>query len=199
MDGSGSVGDCEFKRGKVAIKNLMKSANAIAVEKRYDEKYAAVTFSTSASVNFKFLPYSTAERRLSMINFPSGAANTQAELAEARNLFLESLTGTVYVSLSLRARQPGRVLNRLNARQSERFFESLRNPFPLALECIVSSARIFIIFFSYMCLVHVQSSEKTINSVTTQQLNNNHARSSMSTQVIAILQYLDTLTLTLIS
>ena len=110
MDGSGSVGNCEFRRGKVAIKNLMKSANAIAVEKRYDQKYAAVTFSSSASVNFKFLPYSTAERRLSMINFPSGGTNTQAGLAEARNLFLESLTGTVNVSPSLRAQQLGRCL-----------------------------------------------------------------------------------------
>ena len=94
MDGSGSVGDCEFKRGKVAIKNMMKSVNAIAVKQGYDEKYAAVTFSTSASVNFKFLPYSTAVQRLSMIDFPSGLTNTQAGLAEARNLFLESMTGT---------------------------------------------------------------------------------------------------------
>ena len=94
MDGSGSVGDCEFRRGKVAIKNLMKSANAIAVEERYDQKYAAVTFSSSASVNFKFSPYSTAVQRLSMINFPSGSTNTQAGLAEARNLFLESMAGT---------------------------------------------------------------------------------------------------------
>ena len=97
MDGSGSVGDCEFKRGKVAIKNLMKSANAIAVTEGYDEKYAAVTFSTSASVNFKFLPYSTAVQRLSMIDFPSGSTNTQAGLAEAMNLFLESMTGTQYM------------------------------------------------------------------------------------------------------
>ena len=97
MDGSGSVGDCEFKRGKVAIKNLMKSANAIAVEKRYDQKYAAVTFSTSASVNFKFLPYSTAVQRLSMIDFPSGSTNTQAGLAEAMNLFLESRKGNQFM------------------------------------------------------------------------------------------------------
>ena len=94
MDGSTSVGDCDFRRGKVAIKNLMKSANAIAVRERYDQKYAAVTFSTSASVNFKFSPYSTAVQRLSMINFPYGWTNTQAGLAEARNLFLESMTGT---------------------------------------------------------------------------------------------------------
>ena len=97
MDGSGSVGDCEFKRGKVAIKNLMKSVNAIAVEEGYDEKYAAVTFSTSASQNFKFLPYSTAVQRLSMIGFPSGSTNTQAGLAEAMSLFLESMTGTQYM------------------------------------------------------------------------------------------------------
>ena len=94
MDGSGSVGDCEFKRGKVAIKNTMKSENAIAEKEGYDQKYAAVTFSTSASVNFKFLPYSTAVQRLSTINFPDGGTNTQAGLAEARNLFLESMTGT---------------------------------------------------------------------------------------------------------
>ena len=94
MDGSTSVGDCDFRRGKVAIKNLMKSANAIAVRERYDQKYAAVTFSSSASVNFKFSPYSTAVQRLSMINFPYGWTNTQAGLAEARNLFLESMAGT---------------------------------------------------------------------------------------------------------
>ena len=97
MDGSGSVGDCEFERAKVAMKNEMKSANAIAVKEGYDEKYAAVTFSTSASVNFKFSPYSAAVQRLSMINFPSGSTNTQAGLAEARNLFLESMTGTQYM------------------------------------------------------------------------------------------------------
>ena len=96
MDGSSSVRtDCEFRRGKVAIKNLMKSANAKAVEKGYDEKYAAVTFSDSASVNFKFLKYSRAMQELSTIDFPSGFTNTQAGLAEAMNLFLESMTGTL--------------------------------------------------------------------------------------------------------
>ncbi|XP_073228239.1 collagen alpha-1(VI) chain-like [Porites lutea] len=92
MDGSGSVGVCEFQRGKAAIKNMMKSANAVAVKNKYDEKYAAVTFSTSARVNFKFLPYSTAEQKLSMVQFPNGLSNTQAGLAEAMKLFVESLT-----------------------------------------------------------------------------------------------------------
>ena len=122
MDGSGSVGDCEFRRGKVAIKNLMKSANAIAIEKRYDERYAGVTFSSSANVNFKFLPYSKAEKKLSTINFPSGSTNTQAGLAEARNLFVESFTGTVHVSLWLHARQTGRVLNRLKCLTVRKIF-----------------------------------------------------------------------------
>ena len=96
MDGSGSVGNCEFQRGKAAIKNMMKSANAVAVENKYDEKYAAVTFATSASVNFKFLPYSTAEQGLKMVQFPDGSTNTQAGLAEAMKLFLESLTGICF-------------------------------------------------------------------------------------------------------
>lgn len=58
MDGSGSVGNCEFQRGKAAIKNMMKSANAVAVKNKFDETYAAVTFASLAKVNFKFLPYS---------------------------------------------------------------------------------------------------------------------------------------------
>ena len=96
MDGSGSVGNCEFQRGKAAIKNMMKSANAVAVENKYDEKYAAVTFATSASVNFKFLPYSRAEQKFTMIKYPAGSTNTQAGLAEAMNLFLESLKGICF-------------------------------------------------------------------------------------------------------
>ena len=96
MDGSGSVGNCEFQRGKAAIKNMMKSANAVAVKNKFDETYAAVTFASSAKVNFKFLPYSTADQRLTIVQFPSGSTNTQAGLAEARKLFVESLTGICF-------------------------------------------------------------------------------------------------------
>ena len=98
MDGSGSVGNCEFQRGKAAIKNMMKSANAVAVKNKFDEKYAAVTFASSAKVNFKFLPYSTADQRLTIVQFPSGSTNTQAGLAEAMKLFVESLTGSFAVT-----------------------------------------------------------------------------------------------------
>ena len=100
MDGSGSVGDCEFKRGKVAIKNLMKSANKEALKRRYDEKYAAVTFSNSAREDFKFFPYDTEKTKLTNeVHLPSGSTNTQAGLAKAMNLFLESMTGTQYMLL----------------------------------------------------------------------------------------------------
>ena len=75
---------------------MMKSANAVAVKNKYDEKYAAVTFASSAKVNFKFLPYSTADQRLTIVQFPSGSTNTQAGLAEARKLFVESLTGICF-------------------------------------------------------------------------------------------------------
>ena len=78
------------------MKNLMETANAVAVEEGIDEKYAAVTFSSLASVNFKFLPYSIAEQKFTMIKYPAGSTNTQAGLAEAMNLFLESLQGICF-------------------------------------------------------------------------------------------------------
>ena len=96
IDGSGSVGDCEFKKGNAGMKNLMETANAVAVEEGIDDKYAAVTFSSLASVNFKFLPYSIAEQKFTMIKYPAGSTNTQAGLAEAMNLFLESLKGICF-------------------------------------------------------------------------------------------------------
>ena len=77
---------------------MMKSANAVAVKNKFDEKYAAVTFASSAKVNFKFLPYSTAEQKLTMVQYPSGSSNTQAGLAEAMKLFVESLTGSFAVT-----------------------------------------------------------------------------------------------------
>lgn len=97
MDVSGSVSYCDVERGKAAIKNIMMSANAVAIKNKFDEKYAAVTISDSANVIFKFLPYSTAEQKLSMIQYPeSSSTNTQAGLAEAMKLFVESFTGICF-------------------------------------------------------------------------------------------------------
>ena len=90
MDGSSSIGRCEFERGRAAMMNLI-----LAASKRTgaDEKFAAVTFSNSASVNFKFLPYSAAQQQLMMISYPGGWTNTQAGLEMAKTLFQGSSAG----------------------------------------------------------------------------------------------------------
>ena len=90
MDGSGSIGRCEFERGKAAMKNMILSASE---DTGPDEKFAAVTFSNSASVNFKFLPHSAAQQRLMMISYPGGGTNTQAGLEMAKTLFQDSSAG----------------------------------------------------------------------------------------------------------
>ena len=91
IDGSGSIGFCEFKNGKEALKNSMKSAH----NPLFDTKYAAVTFSNTATVNFKFLPHSTAASEITKITYPSGRTNTQAGLAEAKKLFEDPSSGTL--------------------------------------------------------------------------------------------------------
>ena len=96
MDGSGSIPQCEFEKGKKALKHMM----GLASESRSDAKYAAVTFDTSAIVNFKFLPYSTAANEIMKISYPGGGTNTQAGLAEAKNLFDDSSSG-IYLETML--------------------------------------------------------------------------------------------------
>lgn len=90
MDGSGSVGKCEFDRGKAAMNNLLLAASA---DNSVDEKFAAVTFSTSARVNFKFLLPSAAQKQFTRISYPNGWTNTQAGLEMAKTLFLDSSAG----------------------------------------------------------------------------------------------------------
>ena len=90
MDGSSSIGRCEFESGKVAMKNLILAASK---RSRFDEKYAAVTVSNSASVNFKFLPYSAAQQQLMRISYPGGGSNTQAGLEMAKKLFQDYSAG----------------------------------------------------------------------------------------------------------
>ncbi|KAJ7379025.1 hypothetical protein OS493_018819 [Desmophyllum pertusum] len=76
VDGSGSVAACEFEKGKKALKYMMaKMHNPSLVD------------ANSAQVNFKFLPYSTAATDILNIPYPGGGTNTQAGLAEAKNLF----------------------------------------------------------------------------------------------------------------
>ena len=66
---------------------------------RYDSKYAAVTFSTTATVNFKFLPNSLAASKLTRIPYPDGSTNTQAGLAEAKKLFDDPNSGTLFIRI----------------------------------------------------------------------------------------------------
>ena len=93
LDGSGSVDSCDFKKAKEALKHMMKTAH----NPSYDTKYAAVTFDTSAAVNFKFLPYSSAASQITRISYPGGMTNTQAGLAEAKKLFDDPNSGIFYI------------------------------------------------------------------------------------------------------
>lgn len=90
MDGSGSIGSCEFKKGLKAIESLTKDANVPGSK----VKYAAVTFGSSANIDFKFLPYATAADKIMKISYPNGATNTQAGLVEAKKLFYDPSSGT---------------------------------------------------------------------------------------------------------
>ena len=51
LDGSGSIGSCEFKNGKKALKYMMKMAENTPT---VDTKYAAVSYSSNAVVDFEF-------------------------------------------------------------------------------------------------------------------------------------------------
>ena len=90
MDGSESVGRCEFGKARKAITYMMALANRIGT----DTTFAAVTFATSANIKFKLLPYATAANEIMKISFPDGATNTQAGLMEAKKLFDDSSSGT---------------------------------------------------------------------------------------------------------
>ena len=89
MDGSGSVARCDFGKGKKALEHMMNLADDMPV----DAKYAAVTFDTSVTVNFMFLPYSEAANEITQIPYPGGMTNTQAGLAEAKKLFDDPSSG----------------------------------------------------------------------------------------------------------
>ena len=93
LDGSGSVGSCEFKKGKEALRHVMTTAH----NPQFDTKYAAVTFSSTATVNFQFLPYSLAASEITKISYPSGSTNTQAGLAEAKKLFDDPNSGILCI------------------------------------------------------------------------------------------------------
>ena len=62
----------------------------------FDTRYAAVTFSSSSKVNFKFTPRLKAASKIMSIRYPGESTQTQAGLAEAKKLlFDDPSSGTV--------------------------------------------------------------------------------------------------------
>ena len=83
MDGSGSIGKCEFDNGRKAMKSFMEF-----VQPKIDAKYAMVTFSDNARTDYGFFPQLTAAKKIDRVAYPGGSTNTQAGLAQALNLFV---------------------------------------------------------------------------------------------------------------
>ena len=97
-DGSGSIGSCEFKNGKKALKYMMKMAENTPT---VDTKYAAVSYSSNAVVDFEFSPYSTAADDIMEIRYVGGGTNTQDGLEKAAGLFKNPSSGIYFRMLSL--------------------------------------------------------------------------------------------------
>ena len=92
LDGSSSIGSCEFEKGKTALSKVMGLTKK---DPSIDTQYAAVTFASSATVNFKFLKGSAAAANIMKIRYPGGWTNTQAGLNEALKLFTTAASGIV--------------------------------------------------------------------------------------------------------
>lgn len=87
LDGSGSAGRCEFEKVKEALNRTLETLYAS------NSKIAAITFSSSATVNFKFLDPSTAIERITQIRFPGGGTNTAGALDKVMELFDDTSSG----------------------------------------------------------------------------------------------------------
>ena len=96
LDGSGSVPRCDFSKAKEALRHMMTTLR----NPQYDSKFAAVTFSSRATVSFQFLPYSSAANRITTIPYPGGMTNTQEALLEAKRLFDNPNSGTFLIITS---------------------------------------------------------------------------------------------------
>ena len=98
LDGSGSIGSCEFGKGKKALKHMMNLAKD---NPTFDTKYAAVSYSSSAVVDFTFLPYSLAANRIMQVRYVGWSTNTQDGLAKAKGLFLDPSSGRYFLIVLL--------------------------------------------------------------------------------------------------
>ena len=61
-----------------------------------DTKYAAVSYSSNAVVDFEFLPYSTAANAIMQIRYVGGGTNTQDGLEKAKRLFEDPSSGIYF-------------------------------------------------------------------------------------------------------
>ena len=66
-----------------------------------DTRYAAVSYSNDAVVDFTFLPYSTAANDTMQIRYVGGGTNTQDGLAEAKTLFEDCSSGVYFRTVLL--------------------------------------------------------------------------------------------------
>ena len=89
LDASGSVKNCNFDKAKQALKNMLE----LGVEAGYDNKYAGVTFGSSATTHFDFKAMPEAGKLMKQIPYSSGSTNTQAGLQEAKKVFEDPASG----------------------------------------------------------------------------------------------------------
>ena len=61
-----------------------------------DTKYATVSYSSNAVVDFEFLPYSTAANDIMQIRYEGGSTNTQDGLEKAKRLFEDPSSGIYF-------------------------------------------------------------------------------------------------------
>ena len=83
LDRSGSIGDCNYKKAKQALKNMLD----IASEMGYDNRYAAVTFATGATTDFNFVANPDAGIKMTNLPYFPSSTNTQAAFKEAKRIF----------------------------------------------------------------------------------------------------------------
>ena len=89
LDRSGSIGDCNYKKAKQAMKNMLD----IASEVGYDNRYAAVTFASHATADFKFVANPDGGIKIENLPYIRGSTNTQAAFQEAKRVFEDPSSG----------------------------------------------------------------------------------------------------------
>ncbi|XP_028403415.1 collagen alpha-1(XIV) chain-like, partial [Dendronephthya gigantea] len=93
LDSSGSVGNCEFDKGRTALKDMMMISRD-----NYENYYAGVVYSTTATVNFQFLSASEAAKKMDEFSYEGGDTNTADGLSKAYDLIFDPNSGSHFPS-----------------------------------------------------------------------------------------------------